>query len=81
MPLMSDSIFHGTWYISFLDRLSITPELRQSVYFSAITFLTVGYGDIAPNNEFVALLAGAEGFIGLFMMSYFTVAVVRRLLR
>lgn len=53
----------------------------QGLYFSLITFLTIGYGDISPLNNITALLAGIEGFLGLFLMSYFTVAIVRKTLR
>lgn len=55
--------------------------LIQGVYFSLITFLTIGYGDISPINTITAFLAGVEGFAGLFLMSYFTVAIVRKTLR
>lgn len=53
----------------------------QGVYFSLITFLTIGYGDVSPLNSLTAFAAGIEGFLGLFLMSYFTVAVVRKTLR
>ncbi len=55
--------------------------LARGLYFSMITFMTIGYGDISPANELTAILAGLEGFAGLFLMSYFTVAVVRKTLR
>lgn len=52
----------------------------RSLYHSAITFLTIGYGDFYPMG-FVRFLSGIEGFTGLFLMSYFTVAFVRKILR
>ena len=55
--------------------------LLKSMYFSVITFLTIGYGDIHPVGPWSALFAGMEGFLGLFLMSYFTVTIVRKLLR
>lgn len=55
-------------------------ELVKALYFSAITFTTIGYGDCLPFGV-MRLLAGAEGWIGIFLMSYFTVAFVRRILR
>lgn len=51
------------------------------IYFSLITFLTIGYGDIAPMNNITRLVAGVEGFLGLFLMAYFTVAFARKVLR
>jgi uncharacterized protein YjbI with pentapeptide repeats len=59
------------------DQLS--PFL-QSFYHSAITFFTIGYGDVYPQGC-SRILSGIEGFIGVFMMSYFTVAFVRKVLR
>ncbi|MGQ9620748.1 MAG: potassium channel family protein, partial [Bacteroidales bacterium] len=63
--------------VSNPDRL--TPFI-QSFYHSAITFFTIGYGDVYPQG-LSRLFSGIEGFIGVFMMSYFTVAFVRKVLR
>lgn len=54
--------------------------IQKSFYHSAITFLTIGYGDYYPSgiNRWISAI---EGFIGLFLMSYFTVAFVRKILR
>lgn len=54
--------------------------LQTCFYHSAITFLTIGYGDYYP----VGISRGVsivEGWMGLFLMSYFTVAFVRKILR
>ena len=54
--------------------------LARSFYHSAITFLTIGYGDHYPFG-FIRWVSSIEGFFGLFLMSYFTVAFVRKVLR
>jgi ion channel len=54
--------------------------LQTSFYHSAITFLTIGYGDYYPTG-FSRALSVVEGWMGLFLMSYFTVAFVRKILR
>ena len=54
--------------------------IQKSFYHSAITFLTIGYGDYYPEG-LIRWLSSIEGFIGLFLMSYFTVAFVRKILR
>lgn len=56
------------------------PVLTQSFYHSVITFFTIGYGDVYPQG-LSRIISGIEGFIGVFMMSYFTVAFVRKVLR
>jgi len=68
---------HTVSSVSNPDNLSI---LVQSFYHSAITFFTIGYGDVYPVG-FSRLVSGIEGFMGVFMMSYFTVAFVRKVLR
>jgi hypothetical protein len=55
-------------------------EVARSFYHSAITFLTIGYGDHYPSGS-IRWISSLEGFFGLFLMSYFTVAFVRKVLR
>ncbi len=55
-------------------------DFAVSFYHSAITFLTIGYGDYAPWGA-IRHLSSFEGFVGVFLMSYFTVAFVRKILR
>ncbi len=64
-----------------MDASSLFRQFFKGQYFSTITFLTIGYGDIHPPNALCAILAGLEGFIGLFLMSFFTVSVARKILR
>ncbi len=55
-------------------------DLAVAFYHSAITFFTVGYGDYSPWGA-ARIVAMFEGFTGVFMMAYFTVAFVRKILR
>lgn len=55
-------------------------DWEKAMYHSAITFLTIGYGDFYPTGACRGLSI-AEGWAGLFMMAYFTVAFVRKILR
>ncbi len=61
---------------------SIDPAERLTfldhVYFSGITFATVGYGDMLPAPH-VRYLAMAEGATGAFAMSFFVVVLANRL--
>ena len=74
------SLFTSADIVSALgdpDRLSL---VAKSFYHSAITFLTIGYGDYYPSG-IIRWVSSAVGFTGLFLMSYFTVAFVRKILR
>lgn len=61
-------------------KLSVWEALGNSFYYSGITFFTVGYGDYFANG-ILKPVAVFEGFTGVFLMSYFTVAFVRKILR
>lgn len=71
---------HGTLLSVTEDCNEVMCMLANAFYFSAITFLTVGYGDYIPIGIFRTISA-IEGFIGVFLLAYFTVAFVRKILR
>lgn len=56
------------------------PYITLAFYYSAITFLTIGYGDCLPEGH-LKWIAPVEGWMGMFLMAYFTVAFVRKILR
>ncbi len=58
----------------------VLSAVGRAFYHSAITFLTIGYGDYYPEG-ISRWISSVEGFVGLFLMSYFTVAFVRKILR
>jgi hypothetical protein len=82
--------FGTTYFITDLSGLGKTASsvnnpdhltrFLQSFYHSAVTFFTIGYGDVYPQG-LSRVISGLEGFMGVFMMSYFTVAFVRKVLR
>lgn len=45
------------------------PELFDLVYFSAVTYTTVGYGDLAVTGP-ARILAGTEGLLGLILITW-----------
>jgi hypothetical protein len=55
----------------------MTIGFGEAFYFSGITFTTIGYGDIAPIG-FARFLAVSEGAAGIFLISSFVVALVRK---
>lgn len=48
---------------------SAAPGLLDSVYFSAMTYSTVGFGDVLPVGP-IRLLAGTESLIGLLLIGW-----------
>ncbi len=52
----------------------------RSIYICIITFFTIGYGEFIPLG-YSRVISSALGFMGVFLMSYFTVAFVRKILR
>lgn len=63
--------------VADFDKMSMAAK---SFYYCAVTFLTIGYGDFYPLGP-LRPMAGIIGFTGVFLMSYFTVAFVRKILR
>ena len=55
-----------------------TNYFIDCLYFSAITFTTLGYGDFRPLEGWGRILAGSEAFIGAFMMALFVYTFARR---
>ena len=53
---------------------------RNYVYFSIVTFTTLGYGDLQPLGWW-RLLAGLEAVFGAFAMAYFVVSWMRKVTR
>lgn len=67
--------------ISSLGQVA-TPEglstLYQLVYFSYITFLTIGYGGIGPQGALARLLAGLEVYLSVILGGLVLYALIKR---
>ncbi|ELZ96438.1 ion transport 2 domain protein [Haloferax mucosum ATCC BAA-1512] len=55
-----------------------TIQLLTSMYFSVVTFTTLGYGDFQPASDFTRLLAGVESLIGAGLTAVFIFILSRR---
>jgi uncharacterized protein YjbI with pentapeptide repeats len=62
------------------SQLAVTHNPWDCLYFSIITFTTVGYGDLVPAGN-LRLMAGVEALIGAFLVASFVVAMARRFTR
>lgn len=58
----------------------VRPDIGESVYFSVVTFLTVGYGDLIPIG-FSRSIAILESFGGIFIFPIFITGLCRKYLR
>ena len=58
---------------------SYTMRVSDYIYYSTVTFTTVGYGDFVPkSNAFFRLLAASEAFMGAFLMGLFVFTLARK---
>ena len=76
-------IYAGIYQISGLVKTStgIRPiDFGEAIYFSAITFCTVGFGDYLPTG-FIRIFAVMEAISGITLPSLFLIALSRRYLR
>lgn len=59
-----------------------TPEglsfFYKMVYFSYVSFLTIGYGDISPTGVFSRFLVGFETYMGVILGGLLLYALVKR---
>ena len=49
-----------------------------SVYFSTVTFTTLGYGDIKPIDEKIRILCGIQALVGATLMGLFVGSIARK---
>ena len=56
------------WGVFFAWR-GIMPNFDDATYFSAVTYATIGYGDVVPPKHW-RLLASMEGLTGILMCAW-----------
>lgn len=55
--------------------------LKISLYYSIVTFTTLGYGDFSPSSTLVRTISSIEAALGLLLTSLFMVCAVRKYAR
>jgi hypothetical protein len=60
----------GIWAF-YLTSQNLFPDFRTSFYFSAVTYTTVGYGDLVLPDQW-RLFAAAEALTGILMCGWST---------
>lgn len=57
------------------------PSFMNGLYFSTITFTTLGYGDLYPADNHCRIVAMSEAISGGFLMALFVVCLAKRFSR
>ncbi len=69
MWIVAAHMFEIAIWASFYVWLQAFPDMKTSFYFSAVTYTTVGYGDVVlPENW--RLFAAVEGLTGILMCGW-----------
>ncbi|WP_227357293.1 pentapeptide repeat-containing protein [Haladaptatus salinisoli] len=76
--------FHQMFFELPFRQVIISEPIRViwiNLYFSLVTFTTLGYGDIQPANSVVQALASLQSLIGALLIAYLVVVLSRRRIR
>ncbi len=77
--------FAGIYFLAFQNVIPFSAHMNtmerigRSIYFSAVTFSTLGYGDLSPVG-YLRYIANLEAFLGLVITGIFIVSVARKLM-
>ncbi len=73
--LLTFAMYHWGGPVETLNRTHSTPG--ETVYFCAITALTIGYGDVVPTSTFGRIDAVLLGLMGVVLTGLIVAAAVR----
>ena len=75
-----NELFMGIRYGDLLIRLKdiSLEQIKNCLYFSTVTFTTLGLGDFRPVEGWGRIFVGIEAFIGALMMALFVYTFARR---
>lgn len=62
----------------FSDGVTLLRVVWDALYFSVVTFTTLGYGDFSPNDGVSRVIANIESLGGLFLTSLYLVSLVKK---
>ena len=57
------------------------PSLLESMYFSVVSFTTLGFGDFRPKPGIFQVVASAEAFLGALFIALFIFVFTRKMIR
>lgn len=76
IELVAPGSFNGV-----LIDLPIAEKIEELIYFSYITIMTIGYGDISPASDIAQKASMLFGMIGQFYMVIVTAVVIEKYIR
>jgi len=83
--IVYDSIFTHSYlksrYIVLVDTCTFIKDYFRCLYFSIITFTTIGFGDVVPITGWAKLLAMIEAVSSIFLINIFTATFIRKMIR
>ncbi|MDB9961511.1 potassium channel family protein [Oceanihabitans sp.] len=68
-------------FVGILVDLTIEDKIDDLLYFSYITIMTIGYGDISPATEIARSTTVLFGIIGQFYLVIVTAVVIEKYIR
>jgi hypothetical protein len=74
------TVCYRTDYV-YARKPSLYQEIIDAIYFSFVTFTTLGLGDIRPLTNLGKAFICLEAVIGAFMIAVFVVVFVRKMAR
>lgn len=64
--------------VYYFNERSCTHTISESLYFSIVSFTTLGFGDITQNTSFLRLFSALESLSGLVLMGLFLAGYASR---
>ncbi len=79
--VLAHTIQVWAWALSFYG-LGALPDMSSSIYFSLITYTTVGYGDVTLDHNYrvFAAMASVTGLLNFGLSTAFLVGLFSRML-
>ncbi|ESO98190.1 hypothetical protein LOTGIDRAFT_114336 [Lottia gigantea] len=81
--VMLSTFLINSWNIRlcevYTDPNSELGEFTQAMWLTAVTFLTVGYGDLIPHSYCGRLIAGSTGLMGVGIMALSVAVLAKKL--
>jgi len=74
--------FYNGIYVRIANNIaSYNPKFLEALYFSIVTFTTLGFGDLAPKPGFFQIFASFEALLGAIFMAMFIYVFARKMIR